>query len=145
MNGNTTYITKGANIAFEKGMLLVNSAGNDGNNSWQIVGAPADAAGVLTVGAVKADGTFASFSSVGSPIQPTQKPDVAAQGQASVVIDINDVIVSLDGTSFSSPILAGGIVCLWEALPNLNNNQIIQLVRESASQYNNPDYSLGYH
>ena len=144
MNGNTTYITKGANIAFGKGMLLVNSAGNDGNNSWQIVGAPADAAGVLTVGAVKADGTFASFSSVGSPIQPTQKPDVAAQGQASVVIDINDVIVSLDGTSFSSPILAGGIVCLWEALPNLNNNQIIQLVRESASQYNNPDYSLGY-
>ncbi|WP_445956853.1 S8 family peptidase [Yeosuana sp.] len=105
---------------------------------------PADATGVLTVGAVKADGTYASFSSVGSSIQPTQKPDVAAQGQASVVIDINDVIVSLDGTSFSSPILAGGIVCLWEALPNLNNNQIIQLVRESASQYNNPDYSLGY-
>lgn len=144
MNGNTAFITRGANIAFEKGMLLVNSAGNSGSDSWGIVGAPADAAGVLSIGAVKADGTYASFSSKGSIIQPTQKPDVVAQGQASVVIDINDAIGTLNGTSFSSPIMAGGIVCLWQALPNKTNAEIMQLVRESSSQYSSPDYFLGY-
>jgi serine protease AprX len=144
MDGNTAFITQGANMAFEKGMLLVNSAGNSGNDSWGIVGAPADAAGVLSVGAVKSDGTYASFSSRGNATQPTRKPDVVAQGQASYVIDINDAIGTLNGTSFSSPIMTGGIVCLWQALPSLNNIQIMQLVRESASQYNAPDYFLGY-
>jgi len=144
MNGNTAFITKGANIAFEKGMLLVNSAGNDGNNSWGIVGAPADAAGVFTIGAVDASGDYASFSSIGSAIQPTQKPDVVAQGLGSAVIDDDDALLALNGTSFSSPILAGGIACLWQALPNKTNAEIMQLVRASASQFNTPDYFLGY-
>lgn len=141
INGNTTYITKGANIAFEKGMLLINSAGNSGASG---LNAPADAAGVLTIGAVQADGTYAGFSSQGSAIQPTQKPDIVVQGAASAVINQNDVVTTSNGTSFSSPIIAGGIVCLWQALPNLNNAEIMQLVRESASQYASPDYFLGY-
>ena len=144
MDGNTAFITRGANVAFEKGMLLVNSAGNSGNNSWTIVVAPADAAGVLSVGAVDANGNYASFSSQGNSTQPTQKPDVVAQGQASYVISTNDNIYTSNGTSFSSPILAGGVVCLWQALPSLNNSEIMQLVRESASQHNNPDNFLGY-
>ncbi|MGE5944848.1 MAG: S8 family serine peptidase [Flavobacteriales bacterium] len=140
-DGKTTYITKGANIAFEKGLLIINSAGNEGNGG---INAPADSPSVLSVGAVTASGTYASFSSVGSAIQPTQKPDVVAQGQASYVIGINGMIGTLNGTSFSSPILAGGIVCLWQALPDKTNAEMMQLVRESASQYNNPDYLLGY-
>ena len=144
MDGNTAYITKGANIAFEKGILVVNSAGNSGSSSWGIVGAPADGAGVFSIGAVKADGTYASFSSRGSSAQPTQKPDVVAQGQASYVINTNDNITTLNGTSFSAPILAGGIVCLWQALPTKSNAEIMQLVRESASQYSTPDNFLGY-
>lgn len=140
-DGYTTYITKGANIAFEKGMLLINSAGNDGNGG---LNAPADSPNVFTIGAVNSSGNYASFSSVGSAFQPTQKPDVVAQGQASAVIDENDVIYTANGTSFSSPIMAGGIVCLWQALPNKSNAEIMQLVRESASQYNTPDYFLGY-
>ncbi|HEY5689331.1 MAG TPA: S8 family serine peptidase [Yeosuana sp.] len=144
MNGNTAFISKGANIAFEKGMLLVNSAGNDGNNGWKIVGAPADAAGVFTIGAVDASGDYAYFSSVGSPIQPTHKPDVVAQGLGSAVIDINDAIIALNGTSLSSPILAGGIACLWQALPNKTNAEIMQIIRASASQFSSPDYFLGY-
>ena len=144
MNGNTAFISRGANIAFEKGMLLVNSAGNSGNNNWEIVGAPADASGVLSVGAVNANGEYAFFSSIGSSAQPNQKPDVVAQGLASSVITQNDVAATANGTSFSSPILAGAVVCLWQALPSLENSQIMQLVRESASQFNNPDNFIGY-
>jgi len=141
MNGNTAFISKGANVAFEKGLLMVTSAGNSGNAG---VGAPADSQYVLSIGAVNASGAYASFSSVGSAFQPTQKPDVVAQGRASYVITENDAIATVSGTSFSSPILAGGIVCLWQALSDKSNGEIMKIVRESASQYTNPDYLLGY-
>lgn len=140
-DGVTTFITRGANIASEKGLLVVNSAGNEGNNG---LNAPADSAGILSVGAVDGSGNKAWFSSVGSNIQPTIKPDVVAQGQSSAVIDENDVIGLADGTSFSSPILAGALACLWQALPDKTNLELMQLVRASASQYNSPDYLLGY-
>lgn len=144
MDGNTAFITKGANIAFEKGMLLVNSAGNSGANSWGIVTAPGDASGVLTVGAVDSSGSYASFSSIGSVDQPTPKPDVMTQGSGSWVIDQTNTIRSANGTSFSSPIMAGGIACLWQALPNKTNAEIMQLVRESASIYNAPTFFMGH-
>ena len=144
MDGNTTYITRGANIAFEKGLLLVTSAGNSGNKPWGIVGAPADASGVFTIGAVDLNGDYAAFSSRGNATQPSHKPDVVARGEASAVIGTDDIVDALNGTSFSSPILAGGMVCLWQALPNKTNAEIMQLVRESSSQFTTPDYFLGY-
>ncbi|WOD44005.1 S8 family serine peptidase [Hwangdonia lutea] len=141
MDGNTTFITKGANIAFEKGLLLVTSAGNEGSSG---VSGPADSQYTLTVGAVNSAGDYATFSSVGNGFQPSQKPDVVAQGQASAVINSSNVIGTSNGTSFSSPILAGGIACLMQALPNKTNAEIMQLVRESGSQFNTPDYEIGY-
>ncbi|MEY8848314.1 S8 family serine peptidase [Psychroserpens sp. XS_ASV72] len=144
MDGNTAFISKGANIANEKGILVVNSAGNSGATTWQSVGAPADAAGVFSIGAVDGDGNYAAFSSQGSAVQPTQKPDVVAQGQAASVINSSDSIISNNGTSFSSPIIAGAIASLWQALPNASHEEIKQFVRMSASQFNTPDFFLGY-
>ncbi|MBA6152748.1 S8 family serine peptidase [Gelidibacter maritimus] len=144
MNGTTAFISKGANIASEKGILVVNSAGNSGNKPWGIVTAPADASGVFTVGAVNDAGLYVSFSSKGNSSQTTQKPDVVAQGLGAMVVDEMDAVVANNGTSLSSPILAGGIACLWQALPNANAEQIKQYVRLSASQYTAPDYFIGY-
>ena len=141
LNGSTTFITKGANIANEKGILVVTSAGNSGASG---VGAPADATGVLSIAAVDADGNYVGFSSQGSVIQVTQKPDVAARGAAAFVIDDNNNIVNNNGTSFSSPIMAGGVASLWQALPNATNEEIKQYVRMSASQYTTPDFFIGY-
>ena len=141
MDGYSTFITRGANIAYEKGIILINSAGN---SSFNGVIAPADSPGVLSVGAVNLEGVYASFSSQGSDIQPVIKPDIVAQGFQSKVININDDIVSNSGTSFSSPILAGAIACLVQAFPRLSVNEIMNLVRESSSQFNNPDYYIGY-
>lgn len=141
LDGSTTFVTRGANIANEKGILVVVSAGNSGANG---VGAPADGIGVLSIGAVDTDGFYAPFSSQGSAFQSTQKPDVVAQGSGSFVIDNQNAIINNNGTSFSSPIMAGGIASLWQALPNASNEEIKQYVRESASQYTNPDFFLGY-
>lgn len=144
MNGYTAFISKGANIASEKGILVINSAGNSGNDSWGIVSAPADAPGVFTVGAVNGDGDYAIFSSRGDRSQPTHKPDVVARGLGSMVIDETDAVVNNNGTSFSAPILTGAIACLWQALPNASPEQIKDYIRWSASQYTAPDYYLGF-
>lgn len=141
LDGYTTYITKGANLAFQKGLLLVNSAGNSGASG---VNAPADSPFVVSVGAVDALGNYVSFSSQGSSIQPTQKPNVVARGGASFVVSATNAIVQNNGTSFSSPILAGALACLKQALPNNSNQELIDFMQQSASQYSTPDYFLGY-
>ncbi len=144
LDGQTTFSARGANIAFEKGMLLVTSAGNSGNGSFPWVGTPGDSPGMLTIGAVNADGNYASFSSIGPTVDGRVKPDVMAQGASAYVINQNNQIVTNSGTSFSSPITAGVIACLWQAGPEYTNAQIMQLVKESAHLYNNPTNQMGY-
>jgi hypothetical protein len=145
MNGQVTYITRGASIAAEKGILVVTSAGNAGATAWQTLSAPADSPDVLTVGGVDANGNYASFSSQGSTAQVGyQKPDVVARAATAYVVGQNNVITQSNGTSFSSPIMCGGIASLWQALPNATPNEIIDYVRQSASQYSTPDDFLGY-
>lgn len=143
MDGNTTFISKGANIATEKGMLVVNSAGNSGNTSWGVVTAPADA-NVYTVGAVDRNGTYVGFSSRGPNAQGIIKPDGMAVGRDAAVVDENNTIVRNNGTSFSSPIMAGAITSFWGALPERTNMEIMQLVRESSSLFRNPNSQMGY-
>ncbi len=144
MNGNTTFISKGLDIAFSRGMVCVNSAGNSGNDPWQYISAPADAVNALTIGAVNSAGNYASFSSIGPSFDGRVKPDVVAQGQQSVLSSANGNITTASGTSFSGPITAGMVACLWQALPNATNAEIVQLIKESASLYSNPNNELGY-
>lgn len=144
MDGNTAFISQGANVAIEKGILVVTSAGNAGNDpAWGIITAPADA-NVLTVGAVNASGNYASFSSRGPSADMRVKPDVVAQGSGSAVITSSNVIATANGTSFSSPIMAGAVACLWQAFPARTNLEIMQLVREASSRFLAPTIQLGY-
>ena len=144
MDGNTTVITRAADIAASKGILVIASAGNSGASAWHFIGAPADADSVLTIGAVNASGDYASFSSTGPTYDGRIKPNVVAQGQGSTIIDFSGNVSGGNGTSFSCPILAGLAACLWQAVPNMTNMQIISAIEQSASQYSNPDSLLGY-
>ena len=144
LDGKTTLAARGANIAFEKGLLIVVSAGNEGDGEFKKVGTPADSPNVLTVGAVDLDSKYIGFSSLGPTVDGRIKPDVVAQGSPTAVVDPEGDIAFVYGTSFSSPITAGAVACLWQALPDLDNGQIMQLVRESASTYETPSDSLGY-
>lgn len=144
MDGNTAFITRGANIAVEKGILVVNSAGNSGNDgTWGIITAPADG-NVFTVGAVDASGNYASFSSRGRVPNIPVKPDIVAQGASVYVVSSGGSVVTSNGTSFSSPIIAGAMACMVQAFPNKTNLELMQIVRESASIYINPTTELGY-
>lgn len=146
LDGNNSFITRGAEIAFSKGMIIVNSAGNSGaDSSWDgRVGMPADGPNVFSIGAVNSSGNYASFSSRGPTSDNRLKPDVVAQGQAAYIINTSGNIATTNGTSFSSPILTGGIACLWQALPTLTNAEVVQMIKESASIYATPNYNLGY-
>ncbi len=144
--GNSAFGSKGANLAFSKGMIVVASAGNSGNSAEPMnhVGVPAEALNVLAVGAVKGDETYAAFSSIGPSFDGRIKPDVMAKGQGSVVANTSGTVQTASGTSFSCPILAGLVACFWQAAPNLTNQQVVDFIKQSADRYANPNAQYGY-
>lgn len=144
MDGRTTPGSIAATIAASKGMIVCNSAGNSGTSPWHYIGSPADADSIITVGAVDDQENYASFSSTGPTYDGRIKPTVAGQGQGTIVASTNGGVSSGNGTSFSSPVIAGAVACLWQANQSFNNMMIIQAIIESASQYLNPDSLLGY-
>lgn len=145
LDGSTTPVSKGASLAARKGMLVVTSAGNKGNNKWQYISAPADSDSVLTVGAVDSNRNLTGFSSLGPTADGRIKPDVVAQGQEVFVVgNENETLLQGAGTSFSAPLVAGMAACLWEAFPTASNMEIRQSIIRSASQYGDPDTMLGY-
>ena len=144
INGTTSFISKGTDVAFSRGMICIASAGNSGNSGEPHIGVPADAMHVLAVGAVKPDETYASFSSIGPTFDGRIKPDVMAQGQAAVVSNTSGSIVTANGTSFSGPIMAGAVTSFWQAVPWATNQQVIDFVKQSADRFANPTEQYGY-
>ena len=123
---------------------MVNSAGNSGNNNWHYIGAPADHPNVLSVGAVDEYEEFASFSSYGPNAEGFIKPNVVAQGKNTAVATSSNEVVTGNGTSFSSPITAGIVACLWGANPDKSPDAIKLAIYESADRYLSPDAQFGY-
>lgn len=144
MNGNTTMAAIGADLAAKKGILVVNSAGNEGSNSWKYIVTPADGDSVLAVGAVSVNGAVGSFSSYGPSSDKQVKPDVASVGVATVVQFPNNTIGTNNGTSFACPNMAGLATCLWQGFPEFNNMKIINALRQSGSKASSPDDRVGY-
>jgi len=144
MDGRTAPVSIAANLASRKGMIVVNSAGNSGSSSWHYIGAPADADSILSVGAVDENRDFAWFSSYGPSIDGRIKPTVVAQGRNTIVATSDNGTLAGNGTSFSSPVIAGMTACLWQAHPNRTNIEIINAIILSAHLHDNPNDSLGY-
>ncbi|WP_440881286.1 S8 family serine peptidase [Tenacibaculum sp. C7A-26P2] len=145
LDGKTTFISRGAEIGASRGMLLVTSAGNSGSSAWKYLSAPADAAAVFTVGAVNASENMAQFSSYGPTADGRVKPDVVAHGENVYIINYNSGEPSrANGTSFSSPVMAGAVACFWQAFPNLKPVEVMEIVRKSSHRYANPTDHYGY-
>ncbi len=144
LTGNKTFVSRGVNIAFSRGIICVASAGNSGSSSEPHIGVPAEATNVLAIGAVKFDRTYATFSSIGPSFDGRIKPDVMAQGQATVLSNTAGIITTASGTSFSGPIMAGMIASFWQAVPTLTNQQVVNLVKQSADNYLTPNEQYGY-
>jgi serine protease AprX len=144
LNGDQLIASVGADIAASKGMLIVNSAGNKGNSEWKYISMPSDGDSVLAVGAVNRSEFKSNFSGFGYEESEQIKPNVMALGEEVAVIRPDGTIGQANGTSFSSPIIAGLAACLWQSFPEMNNMTIINAIQESSSQYRSPDYEKGY-
>ena len=144
LDGKTSFMTLAANRAYEKGMILVTSAGNEGNKPWQKISAPGDAQHALTVGAVGTDSLIASFSSKGFTADNRLKPDIVSAGKNTVTISYNGLLDFTNGTSLSSPFVAGLVASLWSVNPSMNRAEVLDIVKRSSDRYNRPDSVYGY-
>lgn len=144
LDGRTAFVSRTAALAASRGMLVVNSAGNSGMDSWKKIGVPGDAANILTVGAVDCDGLNTPFSSIGNTADGRIKPDVMAQGLAAAVYFPDGTAGCANGTSFSCPIMCGAAACLMQAFPSVRPEKLIDALRKSANNAQTPDNIYGY-
>ncbi|MFZ0390671.1 MAG: S8/S53 family peptidase [Calditrichia bacterium] len=149
MDGNTTVVTRGADLAASRGILVVNSAGNEGPSTTgnpNTLVAPSDGDSVLAAGAVSASGSQVYFSSMGPTADGRIKPDVMAMGSGVVAPSTfsTNGYSSVDGTSFSCPLTAGAAALVLQANPNLTNMQIIEAMRQTADNAAAPNNAYGW-
>lgn len=144
LDGKTSLMTVSAAMAAAKGMLVVCSAGNSGMDVWKKITPPADAEGVLTVGAVDSVRVNATFSSIGNTADGRIKPDVMAMGVHAGVIGTDGGTSFANGTSFASPICCGAVACLWQACPWLTVKELIDIIHRASDRIDYPDNIFGY-
>lgn len=144
LDGNSAFVTRAADIAASKGILVFCSAGNERNKSWERILAPSDGDSVMCIGAVDENEIISAFSSAGPSADGRVKPDIAAMG-VSVTIQTSPSSVSYaSGTSFSCPVMSGMTACLLQAVPAATNAGIMEAVHQSADRFNSPDSLYGY-
>ncbi len=144
LNGNTAIVTNAADRAAQKGIFVIVSAGNEGGSIWKYIGTPADGDSVYAVGAIGLQKNIAGFSSFGPTYDGRVKPDGLSVGLGTYLINTAGSIVTANGTSFSTPNLAGLITCLWQLFPDINNATLMQAVKQSSDRYNAPLTQYGY-
>jgi subtilisin family serine protease len=142
-DGKTTVVSRAADIAASKGILVVVSAGNEGDDPWRQLSAPADAPNVLTVGAIDKHGSYAGFSSVGPTADKRIKPDLVAKGKNAVLMSQDAKIFEGNGTSYACPIIAGAGAILLQAEPSATSQKIKETMMLTCNQYDNPDKYIG--
>ena len=144
MDGNHCPSSIAADIAVSKGILVLTSAGNEGNKAWHYISAPSDGDSVLCIGGVDSNGNHAFFSSYGPASDGAVKPNVVAKAFQATFVNELDEVTTGNGTSFACPILAGSATCLWQRYPMNTVMEVKNAIEKSASIYNMPNNALGY-
>ena len=144
MDGNTTTVTRASDFAASLGVAVVVAAGNEGNNAWHFITAPADADSVITVGAANSSGSRSSFSSFGPTADGRTKPDVAALGSGVYVASPGGGAGFGGGTSYAAPMVAGVVAQILGARPSLTPVEVRDALRRTASQSAAPDNELAW-
>lgn len=144
MDGKTTLISQGAEIAGNKGIFVVVAAGNEGGDSWKMISAPADVENVFTVGANDSNKNPAYFSSYGPNALGVIKPNVSALGLDILVYYPNNSLYYSAGTSFSSPVTAGAVALMIQQFPKVSHTVLKDKIQKTGHLYSSPSKQLGY-
>jgi serine protease AprX len=135
-NGRTSITAKAAVRAAELGVIVCDAMGNEGNGDG-VAGTmltPADADSILSVGAVTFSRELADFSSTGPTNDGRIKPDVVAPGVPGIIFAVppNGYSQGAEGTSLSTPFVAGSAALLLSARPELTPIQVRDALRNTA-------------
>jgi hypothetical protein len=144
LDGKTTIISQAASIAARKGILVVNSAGNEGNSRWKYFISPADADSILAVGAVDGYEKYSSYSSQGPRIDGLIRPDISAMGTQALTIMTDGSLKTGNGTSFACPMISGMSACIWQANENAKNIELISSIKKYGSLAEFPNNYVGW-
>ena len=144
LDGKTAVVSKAASMARDRGIIVVVSAGNDGTNAWHYIAPPADADGILAVGAVEATEIKANFSSYGPTSDGRIKPDVVALGVNTSVIKPDGTLGTASGTSLAAPLITSLAAGLLSAYPELTPAELVHIMKLSASKGNAPNNQVGF-
>ena len=144
LDGETAVITRAANLAFLRGMVVVNAAGNFGNETWRFIGPPADGENVIAVGSIDKNYLRSNFSSFGPTTDGRIKPDVMAIGTSAASVTPAGTVAFGNGTSYACPMITSLIAGTWQNWPDLTAVEMVALIRQAGSKYFNPDNSFGY-
>ena len=147
MDGATALTSRAAQMAAERGIVVVVSAGNEGDKPWRYITAPADAPGVITVGAVDSRDSLAAFSSRGPSADGRIKPDLVAPGVGLVTAQIRAGGYSRSrGTSFAAPLVSGACALLLQVHPDWDPARVHEALRETAADLGpaGPDTLYGW-
>lgn len=143
MDGETSLVAKAAKLASEKGMLVVNAAGNEADGRWQYIATPGDVDEVLTVGGINPyNDAHISFSSFGPTAAYKMKPNVCSLGEAIAANEKK--YSSVFGTSFATPLVAGFAACVWQNNKNMKRQEVFDAIQQSGHLYPYFDYAHGY-
>ncbi|MGE5437983.1 MAG: S8 family serine peptidase [Syntrophothermus sp.] len=146
MDGKSTIVTKAAELAFSKGVLVISAAGNEGNTSWYYITSPSDGFNVIAVGAVDLNNRVTGFSSRGPSFDNRIKPDVTALGSgvyAASTAGFTEYYYA-SGTSLATPLASGTAALLLSSYPHLNNVQLRSILLETADSSKYPNNLRGY-
>jgi len=147
MDGQTAVTTIAAQMAAERGVVVLVSAGNGGfHPEHNTLGAPADGESVLSIGAVDSFGVRADFSSVGRTADGRIKPDVMAQGVLVKGVDAatRDQYLLANGTSFSCPLAAGVAALVLQAHADWSVARVRRAMRSTAERTVRPNRLMGW-
>jgi subtilisin family serine protease len=143
LDGQTTISARAANIAAARGILVVNSAGNEGSAASSIW-PPSDSPHVLSVGSVNSQQEISNFSGRGPTYDGRIKPNVVAQGSLVYMASGTNGYIRGNGTSFSAPQIAGLAALLLQAQPHLSPDSVISIFQNHGDQASSPDNSYGW-
>lgn len=144
LDGKTSIVAQAASIAARKGILVVNSAGNEGDSRWKHFISPADADSILAVGAVDRYEKYSSYSSQGPRIDGLIRPDISAMGTQALTIMTDGSLKTGNGTSFACPMISGMSACIWQANENAKNMELISSIKKHGSLAEFPNNYVGW-
>jgi len=134
----SAIIADACQYAYDRGVVLVASAGNDAGPTLNY---PAKLSTVISVGAINKYRALAGFSSYGSDL------DLVAPGEqilSTYKLTANEMYYEMNGTSMSAPHVTGSVALLLGLQPGLSPEEVRARLLSTTDDLGDPGFDIRY-